>query len=309
MSNSIKDIEGWLTGTTNGAGLRPWCTCYFNGTREDSYDLQAQLNVKITGDQKLTPFPHWTLSTRTSGKRYAHLSEPVSDWFVGGLVAQSLEPWHPPGVQTSATLHQAIDFYYGMGFLINFYSHTLSTGLGDAGALVPDYVSYCSSTNAHPRMWAANSQLIYQWWLQRANAQISATFATNGLQSITTFSISGATDTNTSVEVLVPGATQACTIAVVTNGSLAGTNTYRISGQSIKLRVGASVTNARGQAVTVVGTILEQPPTQAIGGGINSTVTVTLASPLAVGQSVAVEWLLGVKQIGNFRFSVSIEAF
>jgi len=72
---------------------------------------------------------------------------------------------------------------------------------------------------------------------------------------------------------------------------------------------GASVTNSRGQAVTVVGTILEQPPTQAIGGGINSTVTVTLASPLAVGQSVAVEWLLGVKQIGNFRFSVSIEAF
>ena len=59
-----------------------------------------------------------------------------------------------------------------------------------------------------------------------------------------TFSVSGATDTNTSVEVLVPGATQACTIAVFTNGSLAGTNAYRISGQSIKLRVGATVTNA-----------------------------------------------------------------
>ena len=70
---------------------------------------------------------------------------------------------------------------------------------------------------------------------------------------------------------------------------------------------GASVTNSRGQAVTVVGTILEQPPTQAIGGGINSTVTVTLASPLPTGQSVAVEWLLGVKQGGNFRFAVSIE--
>jgi hypothetical protein len=58
----------------------------------------------------------------------------------------------------------------------------------------------------------------------------------------------------------------------------------------------------------VVGTILEQPPTQAIGGGINSTVTVTLASPLPAGQTVAVEWLLGVKQGGNFRFTVSIEA-
>ena len=68
---------------------------YFNATREDSYDLQAALNVKITGDQKLTPFPHWTLSTRTANKRYPLLSEPVSDWFVGGLVAQSLEPWQP----------------------------------------------------------------------------------------------------------------------------------------------------------------------------------------------------------------------
>jgi hypothetical protein len=242
ISNSFRDVESWMNGISNG--VRGWVGCYFNATREDSYDLQSQLGVRIAGDQKLTPFPHWTLSTLTPGKRYSFLTEPVSDWFVGGLVAQSLEPWHPPGVQTSATLHQAIDFYYGMGFLINFYSHTLSTGLGDAGALTPDYVSYCSSTSAHPRMWAANSQLIYQWWLQRSNAQISATFATNGLQSITTFGISGASDPNTSVEVLLPGATQACTVAVVTNGSLAGTNTYRISGQSIKLLVGTTVTNA-----------------------------------------------------------------
>jgi len=75
---------------------------------------------------------------RTPGKRYSFLSEPVSDWFVGGLVAQSLEPWHPPGVETSQTMHDGVDFYYNLGALINFYSHTLSTGLGDAGQLVPD---------------------------------------------------------------------------------------------------------------------------------------------------------------------------
>ena len=131
ISNSFLDVEGWLSGITNG--LRAWVGCYFNATREDSYDIQAGLNVKIAGDQKLTPFPHWTLSTRTADKRYGFLTEPVSDWFVGGLVAQSLEPWHPPGVQTSATMHQAVDFYYSLGALINFYSHTLSTGLGDAG--------------------------------------------------------------------------------------------------------------------------------------------------------------------------------
>ena len=34
-------------------------------------DIQAQLNVKISGDQKISPFPHWTLSTLTPNKRYS----------------------------------------------------------------------------------------------------------------------------------------------------------------------------------------------------------------------------------------------
>src|SRR5205814_3931282 len=78
ISNSFRDVEGWLSGITNG--LRAWVGCYFNATREASFDLQAQLNIKIAGEQKLSPFPHWTLSTQTSGKRYPLLSEPVTDW-------------------------------------------------------------------------------------------------------------------------------------------------------------------------------------------------------------------------------------
>jgi hypothetical protein len=242
ISNSFRDVESWLSGITNG--LRSWVACYFNSTREDSYDIQAQLGVKIAGDEKLTPFPHWTLSTVTPGKRYAFLSEPVSDWFVGGLVAQSLEPWHPPGVQTIQTLHDAIDFYYGLGALINFYSHTMSTGLGDAGALAPEYVVYSLNTNLHPRIWSANGASVYQWWLSRSNAQISVSSATNGYQTSTTFSIKGATDPNLSVELLIPGSNSMCSIQVITNGALAGTSTYRTNGQLIKLRVGTTVTNA-----------------------------------------------------------------
>jgi len=83
--------------------VRVWNACYFNATREDSRDIQAQLNIQITGDEKLGPFPHWTLSTATSGKRYGFLTEPVTDWFVGGLVAQSMEPWHPPGIHAFQT--------------------------------------------------------------------------------------------------------------------------------------------------------------------------------------------------------------
>jgi uncharacterized repeat protein (TIGR01451 family) len=63
--------------------------------------------------------------------------------------------------------------------------------------------------------------------------------------------------------------------------------------------------------VTVEGTTLEQPPTQPNGGGINSTLaagTVTLATPLANGASINVQFLLGVQQTGTFRFLVIIEA-
>jgi hypothetical protein len=256
ISNSFRDVESWLTGITNG--LRSWVGCYFNATREDSYDLQAQLGVKIAGDQKLTPFPHWTVSTLTPNKRYAFLSEPVSDWFVGGLVAQSLEPWHAPGVQTSQTLHSAVDFYYSLGALVNFYSHTLSTGLGDAGALVPDYVSYCANTNLHPRMWGANGALVYQWWLQRSNVQVTATCSTNGSLSTINFNVAGATHTNTAVEILIPGTNQICNVQVFTNGVLAGTNIYRLNGMTLKLRVGTSVTNA------VVGYYPMGPVTQVL---------------------------------------------
>lgn len=242
ISNSFRDVESWLSGVTNG--LRSWVACYFNGTREDSYDIQTQLRVKIAGDQKLTPFPHWTLSTRTPGLRYSFLTEPVSDWFVGGLVAQSLEPWHPPGVQTSQTLHSAIDFYYGLGALVNFYSHSLATGLGDAGALVPDYITYSLNTNLHPRIWSANTASVYQWWLARSNAQITVGCSTNGYQTLATFSIRGATDPNTSIELLIPGSNSMCSIQVFTNGVTAGQGAYRTNGQLIKLRVGTSVTNA-----------------------------------------------------------------
>jgi Ig-like domain-containing protein/putative Ig domain-containing protein len=242
LSTSFLNVESWLKGITNG--LRSWVGCYFNATRDDSYDLQAQLGVKIAGDQKLTPFPHWTFSTATPGKRYALLSEPVSDWFVNGLVAQSLEPWHSPGIQTSQTLHEGIDFYYGLGALINFYSHTLSTGFGDAGQLVPDYITYSLNTNLHPRIWSANAASIYTWWLARSNAQVNFNFSTNGYQSLLNVSIRGATDPNTAVEFLLPGTNQPCTIQVWTNGNLAAADNYRLTGQLIKLRVGNSVTNA-----------------------------------------------------------------
>lgn len=62
--------------------------------------------------------------------------------------------------------------------------------------------------------------------------------------------------------------------------------------------------------VTVLGTTLEQPPSQPNGGGFNSTLssdTVTLASPLASGDSINVHFLMGIQQTGSFKFYVNVE--
>ena len=66
-----------------------------------------------------------------------------------------------------------------------------------------------------------------------------------------------------------------------------------------------------GNPVTVRGTTVEQPPTQTSGGGWNTSMRVGVIStgaPLANGDSVSVQFLLGVMQPGAFRFFINIEA-
>ena len=61
-------------------------------------------------------------------------------------------------------------------------------------------------------------------------------------------------------------------------------------------------------SITVKGVTLESPPSQSMGGGYNSTLTVTLGTPLANGASVPVTFLLGVQTTGTFRFLIIVEA-
>ncbi|MDT5293279.1 MAG: hypothetical protein QOJ76_159, partial [Acidobacteriota bacterium] len=65
------------------------------------------------------------------------------------------------------------------------------------------------------------------------------------------------------------------------------------------------------QACPMTPLTLETPPAQTSGGGLNSSLavgTVALGTPLLNGQSINVEFLLGVQQTGNFRFLVNVEA-
>jgi hypothetical protein len=61
--------------------------------------------------------------------------------------------------------------------------------------------------------------------------------------------------------------------------------------------------------ITVKGTIVEQPPAQLMGGGLNSSLTVQLpGGGLPNNTSINVQFVLGVQQEGNFRFFVNVEA-
>ena len=126
ISTSFLDIEGWLTGLDNGrAGCgaaqkcpRTWVAPFFNGTREDSKDIIEQLGAITAGEQKISPFPHRTLSYNRRGRPFAQLTLPVSDWYVDDIyVAQSKEQ------HTITSIRAAIDFYYTLGALINIYGH------------------------------------------------------------------------------------------------------------------------------------------------------------------------------------------
>ena len=66
-----------------------------------------------------------------------------------------------------------------------------------------------------------------------------------------------------------------------------------------------------GQPVPVLGLRLEEPPEQPAGGGYNASLsadTITLGTPLPDGQSINVEFKLGIERTGSFRFFVNTEA-
>jgi hypothetical protein len=64
-------------------------------------------------------------------------------------------------------------------------------------------------------------------------------------------------------------------------------------------------------SVQVFGTTVEEPPAQGLGGALNSSMsagTITIPTPLAPGQSINLQFLLGVQQTGAFKFFFNIEA-
>lgn len=60
--------------------------------------------------------------------------------------------------------------------------------------------------------------------------------------------------------------------------------------------------------VNVLGTTVEEPPTQANGGGWNTTMTVALPTALPAGQTVNLQFVFGIVTGGNFAIVINTEA-
>jgi hypothetical protein len=239
MTLAYADIERWLKGVDNGrpgcgaAGNCPriWVSPYFNSGREDSYDLLDQLSVTTAGEQKLSPFPHFTISTRTEGLIYPQLTLPVSEWYLGSAVAQSIEAGH-----TVPTIRALVDFYSEMGLLVNLYNHASS-----AAGLPYEYMTYVVKK---PRMWATNSIEIYDWWMRRAKVTVQPVFETSGDAATVRAAVRGAVDPETAVELVMPNWNKAklSAVEVRLNGALVDYSFYRLTRDGLKIKVGAGDT-------------------------------------------------------------------
>ncbi len=231
LSLAFADVDRWLTGLSTNK--RTWTAPYFNSTRDASNQILEQLGAVSAGEQKLSPFPHWTVSTQTPGKLFQVVSLPTSEWYIGSLVSQSMDVRHD-----STTVRALVDYYYSLGALVNLYSHHSSHG-----GLPFEYLTYCASK---PAIWPTNSAEVAAWWEHRTPVQVTSNCTSSTDTFYVTAEISGATDPETAIELAIPNWAAVANSALVTlDGVPAGQDQYRTYHNGIKIKVGNSVSTVQ----------------------------------------------------------------
>lgn len=231
LAQSFQDIDSWLSGLNANGNLKIWVSPYFNATREGSMQLLDGLGVNTSGEQKLSPFPHWTISTETQGKKYRFLSLPTSEWFINGDVAQAIETTH-----TKTSIDALVDFYYGFGSLVNLYSHESSTAPEPA-----EYLRYASSK---PAIWAVNAPTLFNWWTERSGVQFTPSYSIVGNRFVAAIPLNSAVASDMALDIAIPNWDVAATgLQVKLDGVLVGPGSYRVYKQGIKVSLGSGVTN------------------------------------------------------------------
>jgi VCBS repeat-containing protein len=286
---SYQDIEGWLSGLDNGrtgcgaSGNCPriWASPYFNSTREGSYEVLDDVEAITLGEQKISPFPHRTLSYETPGKYYSSITLPVSEWYINGNIAQCLTYSDGREVHTINSIREAVDFYYSIGALLNFYGHIPTT----AGSVQAEYISRCVSK---PRMWATNAVGVYDWWQVQSNVVVTPSINKSGNNCTVTASVSAATDAATAVEVALPGQ-NISNLSVFFDGVPAAPSEYRTTDTGIKVRVGSTVSTVTVQYTLQEG--INLPPVAVNDTySTNQNTTLNQSSPGVLSNDSDPEW-------------------
>jgi hypothetical protein len=104
-------------------------------------------------------------------------------------------------------------------------------------------------------------------------------------------------------------------VDITTRPAPGGTADLRLldsTGRNVNLGTGGTAA-LRGLTVEdhLAGDVPPYGPSQPLGGGLNTSITVaavTPGTPLAPNASVNIEFRLGVEQTGNFRFFINVEA-
>ncbi|MEP7112360.1 MAG: Ig-like domain-containing protein [Ilumatobacteraceae bacterium] len=247
LAQSFADIEGWMgtswinpfdptapTGAVDngrtgcGESLscpRTFVSPYFNEGREGSHQILNDLGVQWAGEQKVGPFPIQDFSYLQPNTQFSMTGMGVDNWYVGNSMQQSID-----GYIGSQDMVNAVDWYYELGALINLYGH------GDLHA----YVQYVSSLS---NLWKTNAVGVRDWEMVRQPVQVTPSYTTQGATSVATATISGATDPQTAIELVIPNWSQAApsALAVKLNGTAAPASTWRITKDGVKIQVGNAV--------------------------------------------------------------------
>ena len=198
---TFQDIHGWLAGLDNGragcgaAGNCPslWVSPNFVSSREGSRQILEELGAVTMGEQNIGPFPHWSISYQVPGKLFNHVTLPTSEWYIGGAVAQSLEYGSSHSIQT---VHDAVDFYYNLGALVNIYGHEPTTS-----GVHREYPIYSA---AKPRIWKTNAVGVHDWWVLRRQVSAAPSYTRMGNLGVAHANVSGGSDPETAIELALP---------------------------------------------------------------------------------------------------------
>ncbi|HUJ17960.1 MAG TPA: hypothetical protein VL197_08195 [Nitrospirota bacterium] len=246
LLKSFQDIEGWFAGTDNGrpgCGAlgncpRTWVAPYFNSSRDASEKILDDLGAVNGGEQKIGPLPHWIVSYATPTSRLPRVVIPASDWYVGAEIPGDIEDGH-----TQTTMKAAVDFYHGLGGIINLYGHIPSTST----SIIGQYVAYGVTV---PRQWVTNAVGVADWWTLRSQVMVTPSCTQTGNTVIAQASISGAVvDPNTTVEIFFPNSISQYvgSAQVLANGAPVNPADYRVVGNTIKVLVGTATSNVQVQ--------------------------------------------------------------